>query len=203
MDTQEQWDSSQLLAEARAGDQASLGRLLEIYRHYLQVLAGTHLSGRLRARVNPSDLVQEVFLRASRQFGDFGGTSMQEWHGWLQAILRRCLLKMIQRQVQARKRSVFREVCFDELGLPAEWDAVATSSSPSAPLRRRELAGLLAERLARLPAPYREVLVLRHLEGLPFAEVAQRLGKSTGAVRVLWLRALERLRQQPRIEELQ
>jgi hypothetical protein len=47
----------------------------------------------------------------------------------------------------------------------------------------------------------RDVLVLRHLEGLPFAEVARRMGRSPGAVRVLWLRALELLRQQPRSED--
>jgi RNA polymerase sigma-70 factor (ECF subfamily) len=79
----------------------------------------------------------------------------------------------------------------------------SAGSSPSAPALRQELSCLLAERLSRLPGPYREVLVLRHLEGLSFPEVADRMGRAPGAVRVLWLRALERLRQQPMIEELQ
>ena len=61
--------------------------------------------------------------------------------------------------------------------------------------QRRELADLLAGQLARLPAAYREVLVLRNLEGLAFGEVARRMGRSAGAVRVLWLRALEHLRR--------
>ena len=67
-------------------------------------------------------------------------------------------------------------------------------SSPSAQAQRRELVALVADQLARLPAPYRDVIVLRNLEGLPFNEVARRMSRTPGAVRVLWLRALERLR---------
>jgi len=53
----------------------------------------------------------------------------------------------------------------------------------------------VADQLARLPAAYREVIVLRNLEGLAFDEVARRMNRSPGAVRVLWLRALDQLRQ--------
>lgn len=68
-------------------------------------------------------------------------------------------------------------------------------SSPSAQARRRELVAEVADQLARLPPSYREVIVLRNLEGLPFEEVAQRMQRTPGAVRVLWLRALARLRE--------
>ena len=109
-----------------------------------------------------------------------------------------------------RKRSVLREVSLQELAIRSGPEAsrsaslvVSSGSSPSTQARRQELSSLLAERLSRLPGPYREVLVLRHLEGLSFPEVAVRMGRPPGAVRILWLRALERLRQQPMIEELQ
>jgi RNA polymerase sigma-70 factor (ECF subfamily) len=209
MDAPGRWDSNQLLAGARAGDANCLGWLLEIYRNYLHLLASTQMDGRLRRRVNPSDLVQETFLRASRHFGEFCGSSEQEWIGWLRTILRRSVLKMVHGQVLARKRSILREVSLQELGTQSGPSAsglatlvVSPGSSPSTPAQRQELSSLLAERLARLPGPYREVLVLRHLEGLSFPEVADRMGRPPGAVRVLWLRALERLRQQPMIEEL-
>jgi RNA polymerase sigma-70 factor (ECF subfamily) len=61
---------------------------------------------------------------------------------------------------------------------------------------RREQAVLLAEAPARLPADYREVLVLHHLEGLTLPEVARRLGRTLDSVKNVWLRALARLRQQ-------
>ena len=71
----------------------------------------------------------------------------------------------------------------------------APTSSPSWGAQRRERAALLADHLARLPAAYREVLVLRHLENLAFEEVAQRMQRSNAAVRMLWLRAIDQLRK--------
>ena len=60
---------------------------------------------------------------------------------------------------------------------------------------RREQAVLLADALNHLPADYREVLILRHLEGLTFPEVADRMGRSLDSVEKLWVRALPRLRR--------
>jgi len=59
----------------------------------------------------------------------------------------------------------------------------------------------VADQLAQLPPDYREVIVLRNLEGLPFAQVAKRMGRTSGAVRILWLRALDHLRQMQTDEE--
>ena len=65
-----------------------------------------------------------------------------------------------------------------------------------------ELAACVADQLARMPPDYREVLVLRNLEGLPFSEVARRMGRSAGAVRILWVRAVDQLRHLLQAEEL-
>jgi len=54
----------------------------------------------------------------------------------------------------------------------------------------------LADALARLPADYAEVILLRNVEGLPHQEIARRMGRGIGAVRMLWVRALARLRQE-------
>jgi RNA polymerase sigma-70 factor (ECF subfamily) len=72
--------------------------------------------------------------------------------------------------------------------------ALARESSPSQQIVRRERAVFLAESLQKLPADYREVLILRHLEGLDFAEVAARMQRSVDSVKKLWARALARLR---------
>jgi RNA polymerase sigma factor (sigma-70 family) len=61
--------------------------------------------------------------------------------------------------------------------------------------QRQERQVQLALALDRLPADYREVIVLRNLEGLPHEEIARRMGRGTGAVRMLWVRALARLKQ--------
>ena len=85
----------------------------------------------------------------------------------------------------------------DELKLSSvNLDRILASeaSSPSAHAARRECAVLLADALARLPPDYREVIVMRHLEGATLPDVAAKIGRTAGAVRMLWVRALERLR---------
>jgi RNA polymerase sigma-70 factor (ECF subfamily) len=72
--------------------------------------------------------------------------------------------------------------------------ALATpSQSPSNHAVRREQAVLLADALEKLPADYREVFILRNLEHIPFDQVAERMGRTPGAARVLWKRAMDRL----------
>jgi RNA polymerase sigma-70 factor (ECF subfamily) len=66
-------------------------------------------------------------------------------------------------------------------------------ASPSERASRREQAVLLANAVSELPSDYREVFVQRTLEHVPFEDVAVRMGRSVGAVRMLWARALERL----------
>jgi RNA polymerase sigma-70 factor (ECF subfamily) len=73
---------------------------------------------------------------------------------------------------------------------------VAAQSSPSQQAVRREQSVLLAEALARLPEPWRDLLILRHLEGLTFPEVAQRLGRTLDSVKKQWPRALASLRRE-------
>ena len=50
------------------------------------------------------------------------------------------------------------------------------------------------QKLASLPADYRDVIMLRHVEGMPFAKIAHEMGRSPGAVRMLWFRAIKQLR---------
>jgi RNA polymerase sigma-70 factor (ECF subfamily) len=72
----------------------------------------------------------------------------------------------------------------------------ASGSSPSQQAARHEQEVRLADVLARLPADYREVIILRNLEGLSHEEVARRMGRQVGAVRMLWVRALAGLRDE-------
>lgn len=200
MDHPVEQNAEQLLAAARAGRRECLGLLLERYRWFLRALACARIGLTLQARANPSDLVQDTFLLATRHFNQFRGHSEAEWLEWLRRILRRRLIHFQRRHVRARKRSVSREI---SLGQAATDSGCGTSlpqlpdggSSPSAAAQKRELAGVIAERLAHLKPTYRDVLVLRNLKGLRFDEVARLMGRTPGGVRVLWVRALDQLRQ--------
>jgi RNA polymerase sigma-70 factor (ECF subfamily) len=185
-----------LLPRARAGDDEARGRLLELYRNYLRLLARSLIGGALRIRLDPSDLVQEVFLKAHREFSGFAGRGEPELVAWLRQILVRALADQARhhrRQARDHRRQESLEAMLDRSGREAQQALVTHASSPSAAAARREQAVLLADALARLPDDYREVFILRTLEHIPFDEIAARLGRSTGAVRMLWTRAVERL----------
>lgn len=192
----------ELLTSARRGQRECLGQLLELYCNYLKLLARTQIDERLRTRVSPSDVVQETFFEAHRDFGQFRGQTVSEFLAWLRQILIHNLARLVERHVLAEKRDVRREISLDGIRAALErssarLDAVLADqgASPSSDAQRREYAIILADQLAELPPDYREVLTLRHLQGLPFKEVALRMGRSPGAVRMIWLRAIERLRQ--------
>ena len=186
----------ELLEQARSGDLESFGQLLSQYRNYARLLARTLIGTTLRLRLDPSDLVQETFLEAHRDFPRFDGSTERELLAWLRRILARNLADQARRQkagLRDIRRQVSLEAMLDRSSARMQQALVAVVSSPSAAAAQREQAILLADALADLPPDYREVIILRNLERLRFDEVAARMGRSPGAVRMLWTRALERL----------
>ncbi len=109
------------------------------------------------------------------------------------------LANLLRRYLGTQGRDVRLErelaVHLDQSSRLLDRGLVAPISSPSQQASRREQVVLLADALERLPEDYREVIVLRHLEGLPFAEVSRRMGRSLDSVEKLWVRGLARLRQ--------
>ena len=188
-----------LLQEARTGDAETLGQLLELYRRYLALLARVQIGQRLQGKVDASDIVQETFLEAHRNFARFRGTSEGELVRWLRQILATNLADLLRRYLGTQGRDVRLEreieADFDRSSVLLDRGLVAPQSSPSQQAVRREQAVLLADALDRLPDDYREVLVLRHLEGLTFPEVARRMGRTLDSVDKLWMRGLARLRE--------
>jgi RNA polymerase sigma-70 factor (ECF subfamily) len=187
-----------LLERARGGDLAALGQILELYRNYLRLQARALIGGGLRVRVDPSDLVQETFLKAHRDFAQLVGRTEAELVAWLRQILVRSLADQAKRH-QAKGRDYRRqeslETMLERSSIEAHEALSRGPSSAGSHAQRREQAVLLADALATLPADYREVILLRHVERLKFDEVAVRMDRSSGAVRMLWTRALERLHQ--------
>jgi RNA polymerase sigma-70 factor (ECF subfamily) len=171
---------------------------LESYRNYLRILARTQVDEALRVRVDPSDIAQDTLWEAHRAFARFEGTTERELLAWLRKLLVRNVLDAAK-QHRAGRRSVGRQESLEALlersCARAEAALAGGASSPSAQVRRREQSVLLANALAVLPEDYREVLILRNLEHLPFEEVGRRMGRTAGAVRMLWARALEKITQ--------
>src|SRR5271165_7299058 len=95
-----------LLRVARDGNADALGQLLETYRVYLRFLARQQIGRRLQGKADASDLVQEAFLGATRDFKQFRGTTEKEFLAWLRQILASLLANLVRRYHGSHKRSV-------------------------------------------------------------------------------------------------
>jgi RNA polymerase sigma-70 factor, ECF subfamily len=198
MSTSRPPDPVELLQAAQAGDRDALGRLLELYRNYLRLLARLQIGRRLRGKADPSDVVQDAFLAAQRTFAQFRGTSESELVDWLRQILASKLVDLARRYLGTARRDVRLEQQLaddlDDSSRALGAALLAPQSSPSERAAQRERAVLLADAIKSLPADYGEVIILRHLEGLPLADVAERMGRSVDSVKKLWVRGIARLR---------
>jgi RNA polymerase sigma-70 factor (ECF subfamily) len=153
----------------------------------------------LQGKVDASDVAQDAFLGASRDFQQFRGTTEKEFAGWLRGILASLLANLVRHYQGTQRRDVRLErqlaVELDQSSQALDRGLVASQSSPSQQAMRREQSVLLAAALGRLPEEWRELLILRHLEGLTFPEVAGRMGRTIDSVKKLWPRALAALRR--------
>jgi RNA polymerase sigma-70 factor (ECF subfamily) len=193
--------ASELIRRCRAGEPGAREQLFDRYHPYLQVLAKAQLGRRLRAKCDPSDVVQMTLLEAHRDFGAFQGSCEPELLAWLRRILAHNLFNEARR-FAAQQRDTTREVSLDQVRAGVEHSSVALvrglaadTPTPSQAAAQRESAVHLAEALSRLPDDYQTVLLLRIFEELPAEDVAERMGRSAGAVRMLQMRALQALRE--------
>lgn len=175
---------------------------LEQYRSYLILMARLQLEGPWRNRIDASDIVQQTLLEAHQQPPSIEGGS-----GDLAVWLRRALANNIRdalRHMRRQKRDIRRQQSLDDglqEGVPQVVEKLAASMmTPSQEAVRQEELLHLADVLLTLPSAEREAIVLHHLQGRPLRDVAERLGRTTGAVAGLLHRGLRRLRKQMRAQ---
>jgi RNA polymerase sigma-70 factor (ECF subfamily) len=188
-------ETQRLLRQARAGEAGAVDQLLARHRGYLCQLVGLRLDPRLRARVDPSDVVQEAQLEAVRRLGGYLREPPLPFRLWLRQIAFDRLLMLHRRHVGAACRSVRRDVALpDRSSLALAQQLLAPGSTPSEQLTRGELARRVRQALERLAEADREVLLMRNFEGLSNQEVAQVLRINPAAASQRYGRALLRLR---------
>jgi RNA polymerase sigma-70 factor (ECF subfamily) len=189
-------DVERWFRDARGQSREALGRLLETCRDYLLLVANHELAGDLRAKAGASDLVQETFLDAQRDFGQFTGRSLAELQHWLRRILLNNLADLNRRYRDTNRRRLAQEVSLaDDSTDDAAARVADDTPSPSGEAIRHEQTAALERALARLPEHYRQVIAWRHHEGLSFAEIGELLGRTPDAARMIWARAVKELQQ--------
>ena len=179
-----------------AGDERTLWLLR--YQAWLRLLARNEIDSRFAGKFDPSDAVQQTLLEAWKGWDKFRGTEEPQRLAWLRQILAHQLAHLARHYGGTQKRHVAREVSIDQTLCQSaqRLDALlpAGDPSPSGIAAASEQRLHLAKVLEQLPADYRQVILLRNLEDLPHEEVARRMGRSEGAVRMLWVRALAALK---------
>lgn len=132
----------------------------------------------VRNRDDAEDVVQNAYLRAYRAFGGFKGDAMRPW---FLTIVRNSAFQVLQERKRAGNVIPFDSVV--SLSDSDEWSELTTQDvSAEDKLIADVEARQLRKALAELPLAYRDVVVLRELEGLAYTEVATVLGIPIGTV---------------------
>jgi RNA polymerase sigma-70 factor (ECF subfamily) len=187
--------TNHLLDSLRAGDRSALGRLLTRHRPDVAAFVEFHLDVRLRARLDPSDVVQEAQLEVARRVDEFLEQRPMPFHLWVRKLAYQRLLNARRDHLRRAKRSMDREVRLpDRSSLLLARPLVAGGPSPSQQLEAREIADRVGRAVADLDDADREILVMRHADLLPYGEIACLLEIEPAAARKRYGRALIRLR---------
>lgn len=187
-----------LLQNAEQGDPAALKELLARHRGRLRQMVLARMDSRLRVRIDPSDVVQDVLTQAYRKLPAYLEGRPLPFYPWLRQIAWERLVQLHREHVIAQKRSVRRErdggalLSDESVQLLAE-QIMSDENSPSRAAYREEVRRRVRRALSRLDEDDHEVVVMRHLEGLRMAEIAALLGITHAAAQSRYRRAAERL----------
>jgi len=175
---------------ARDGDPDAIGWAFEACRGDMIQAATSLLPADLRVKEDVTDLVQETFLEAYRDFTQFSGNTGAEWKAWLRKILVNNLRELARRYRNTEKRGLHKEVPIAGNG---NEDIPGDTTSPSGMAIRKERSEAIRQALERLPERDRLALYLRSHEQCTFEAMGQRLGCSAVAARNRWVNAIDRL----------
>ncbi len=193
-------DSStdRLLNRAAAGDEAAVNELFARHRNRLRQMVSVRMDQRLAGRLDPSDVVQEAMAEASKRLPEYLKHRPIPFFPWLRQIAWNRLVDLYRFHIKGAKRAVGREASFaaalsDESVVALGKRLVASGTTPSRNVLRKELRERVRAALAQLAEHYREVLVMRHLEQLSIKEIAAIAGITEGTVKSRLFRGMDQL----------
>lgn len=184
-----------LLSDVAAGDDSAFENLFSRNRRWLYRFVELRFDRRLRARVDPDDVVQETQLEAFRRLDDYLRRRPMPFRLWLQKTAYERLSKARRRHVRAARRSIMREMPLPDRSSRVLLAHLLGKPEPSQGLSHQELIRRVGEAVGQLGELDREILVMRSYEGLSYDEVAVILEIEPAAARKRYGRALLRLRK--------
>lgn len=189
----------ELLQSASTGDDSAINQLLNRHREAVRRMVQMRMDRAVAARVDASDVVQDVMLEANQRLQDYVQNPSMPFHLWLRQLAKDRLIDMHRRHRGAQRRSVDRERSLnaaysEQSSLDLAAQLRDHELTPAAATIRRELEERFLVALAELAEDDREIIIMRHHEHLSNSEVAEALDLSTAAAGMRYLRALRRLR---------
>jgi len=186
-----------LVALAKSGDENALNQLCSVYGERVRRLIRLRINRELRPKLDSVDVVQYALVLALNGLDDFTYKNEGDFLRWLSKIAENRLRDMFDKYY-ADKRDVHREISFKKEGRDSEGGFIGApepmrDTTPSVVVGRKEELDRLEKALDELKPEYREIIVLKKIEGLSHAEIAESLGKQAGAVRMLLARAMAAL----------
>ncbi len=191
-------ETDQILTRAQQGDPAATEQLMARYRDRLRRMINVFLDPRLSARVDPSDVLQEVLASAATRLPRYLEERPVDFYPWLRAIVRDELIKLHRRHMVAKRRSIHFEKPFgteiSDASVHQLVDRlVSNESSPSQKASFEEIKSQVLVALGELPESDREILLMRCVEQLGVLEIAAIVGISESAVKSRLRRAIQKL----------
>jgi RNA polymerase sigma-70 factor (ECF subfamily) len=193
-----EFDAECLLVLLKRGDAAALDRLLERYRNYVLLLVRLQIGGREQGHADFQEKFRRVWLEIHKKSGLFRGSSEREFLAWVGKVVKLVLSHAVQHDPRIFRSELRLEFApddeLDQSSFALNVSLVAPEIASGPRRFQCERAVLLADALHALPDEYREVIILRQLEGLSFPHVARRLGRTEESAKSTWLRALTQFR---------
>jgi RNA polymerase sigma-70 factor (ECF subfamily) len=193
-------DTENLLNQARDGHDGAVDRLLDVHREPLRRLIGMRLDPALAARLDASDIVQEVLLEAHKRLADYLRSPTMPFRLWLRHLAQDHVIDAHRRHRQAQRRSLDREqplvpaVLADHSSMELAGQLLDGERTPASEAIQRELQRKLDLAIHDLDEDDREIILMRHREQLSNQETAEALGLTEAAASMRYLRAIRRLR---------
>jgi RNA polymerase sigma-70 factor, ECF subfamily len=199
-DAENESETSRLIQQAAAGDERAFAKLLTSQRDRLLAMVALRLDRRLQGRIDPSDVIQEAFIVAVREFPAYAANPGISFYLWLRWITGQRLVEQHRRHLGAQARGADREISLYHGSSPGAATAslavhlLCKLSSPSQAAMRAEQQLQLQDALNSLEPIDREILTLRHFEGLSNGDAAEVLGIDKSAASKRYARALLKLK---------
>jgi RNA polymerase sigma-70 factor (ECF subfamily) len=186
-----------LVSLAKEGNQSALNQLCSVYSERVRRIIRLRLDQKLRPKLDSVDVVQDALILALGGLKDFTYRNEGDFLRWLSRIAENKLRDILDK-FHADKRDIHKEIPFKKEDSSTEGGPVGVAepmrtTTPSVIMRKKEALDRLEKALDELKPEYKEVVVLKRIEGLSHAEIADRLGKNASAVRMLLARAMAAL----------